>query len=159
MERALSCHAHTHTHSLTHTHTQTTPSVTLPVTSDCWWRWHVFKRRTSRVREEESLEFFFSPLAVGRVVISDALSTSCSLGSALAFCELHKHASTATWGLGGGSRWTDTSGGFREGENPVARQVVHAGVHNVFHELLVPHVSHSGGRVEAKEVGYWDLIL
>lgn len=55
-ERTLRCHTHIHSHS----HTQITPSVTLPVTSDCWWRWrwHVFKRRTSRVREEESLFFF-----------------------------------------------------------------------------------------------------
>lgn len=56
-ERTLCCHTHIHSHS----HTQITPSVTLPVTSDCWWRWrwHVFKRRTSRVREEESLFVFF----------------------------------------------------------------------------------------------------
>lgn len=141
-ERTLRCHTHIHSHS----HTQITPSVTLPVTSDCWWRWrwHVFKRRTSRVREEESLFFFlFFPIALGHVFISDALSASCSLGAAFSFRELQKHASTATWGRGGSWR-TDTSGGFREGENPVARQVVHAGVHNVFHELHAPHFTHSG---------------
>lgn len=98
-ERTLRCHTHIHSHS----HTQITPSVTLPVTSDCWWRWrwHVFKRRTSRVREEESLFFFlFFPIALGHVFISDALSASCSLGAAFSFRELQKHASTATWGRG-----------------------------------------------------------
>lgn len=42
-----------------------------------------------------------------------------------------------------------------DGRSPVARQVVHAGVHACFHEHLIPRFSQSGVRMKVEGSGHW----